>query len=60
MRLPLRRILTLAMVLGASGLFAVIWLLWPQVYDTVRQADRLALYEGLPIRATKQRHSRRS
>ena len=35
-------------VLGTAGLLALIWYFWPQVYDTVRQADRLTVYEGLP------------
>jgi hypothetical protein len=48
MRLHRPRIRTLAMVLGTSGFLAVVWHFWPPVYDTVRQADRLTVYEGLP------------
>ena len=55
MRLPRPRIRILAMVLGTSGLLAVTWYFQsqvvdtrPQSYDTVRQADRLTFYEGLP------------
>jgi hypothetical protein len=48
MRLPRPRILILAMVLGMSGLLAMVWYFRPQVYVTVRQADRLTVYEGLP------------
>jgi len=36
------------MVLGASGLVAVVWHFRPQVYDTLLQADRLTVFEGLP------------
>ena len=46
MRLHRPRIRTLVMVLGTSGLLGVVWHFWPQVYDTVRQADRLTVYEG--------------
>ncbi len=42
------RIRTLALVLGASGLVALVWHFRPQVYDTVLRADRLTVYEGLP------------
>src|SRR5208282_135113 len=48
MRIQRLLIRTLAMVLGACGLVAVVWHFRPQVYDTVRQADRLTVYEGLP------------
>ncbi len=38
----------MALVLGASGLVALVWHFRPQVYDTVLRADRLTVYEGLP------------
>ena len=36
------------MTLATAGLLALIWYSWPQIYDTVRRADRLTVYEGLP------------
>jgi hypothetical protein len=48
MRLRRPRIRTCVLVLGAIGLLALIWYLRPQIYDTVRRADRLTVYEGLP------------
>jgi hypothetical protein len=48
MRMHRPLIRTLAMVLGAFGLIAVVWHFRPQVYDTVRQAERFTVYEGLP------------
>jgi hypothetical protein len=48
MRPPRPRKRTLAMILGTAGLLVVVWHFWPQDYDTVRHADRLTLYEGLP------------
>jgi hypothetical protein len=48
MRQPWSRRATIAIVLATSGLLALIWWFRPRVYDTVRQADRLTLYEGLP------------
>jgi hypothetical protein len=48
MRLPQPRTCLSAMVLGSAGLLAAIWHFQPQVYDTVRQAERLTVYEGLP------------
>jgi len=48
MRQPWSRRATIAIVLTTAGLLALIWWFRPRVYDTVRQADRLTLYEGLP------------
>jgi hypothetical protein len=54
MRLPLPRKRTTAAMIGTAGILAMIWHFWPQVddtvrhYDTVLQAERLIVYEGLP------------
>jgi hypothetical protein len=48
MRLLLSRKSALAAALGIFVLIFGIWYFWPQAYFTVRQADRLTVYEGLP------------
>jgi len=47
-RRPQPRTLLFATALGTAGIFAVIWNFWPHVYDSVRHAERLTVYEGLP------------
>ena len=37
----------LAILVGTALGFAA-WTLWPQVYDSIRRADRVIVYEGLP------------
>ena len=55
MRLPRLRMTKVRAVLAACGFLAMIWYVWqevydsgPHVYDSIRHADQVTLYEGLP------------